>query len=409
MTVIFNPEAFDDMAEAWAGLVITLGEKSTRAAEGAGFVAIGLAGADLEQDLAALRRYADNLAACQKVILAFPRSHQPYEAAIAAYLGAWRCWRAPIPSSSASLAHIQMGLGPTAVRTVLTAATAYPIEGVYTLDELPEPPELRFIEPHGKLLSRHLKFFRGELMVVTGITGHGKSTWLNHVLVGLAYQHGLKTCYASFEVPTKPFLRNQLRRQVRGYELMFNKHHATLGGGTAYDIDFQDRFIRQQFLFVDRNVRLGGGPLTVDWLLNTADNARMRHGFDILLVDPWNKFEHAKARDETESGYIGRMLNDFATWGKQTGTIVIIVAHPGKSVQGKDGKPRVPTVFDISGSMNWGNMSDHIAIVTRDKSAGNACSVEIAKSKYRDGGREGTVLYEFNEQTDWFIEQGGAE
>lgn len=407
MTIVFNPEAFDEPANQWGGLVITIGEKSTRAAEGATFGAVGLSGDDLEQDLAALRRHADYLAGCQKVILAFPRSHQAYEAALASYLGAWRCWLAPIPASAASLAHLQMNVGVTAVKAVLKAATPYPIEGVYTLDELPEPPELQFIEPTGKVLPRHLKFFRGELMVVTGITGHGKSTWLNHVLVGLAYQHGLKTCYASFEVPTKPFLRNQLRRQVRGYELMFNKHHTRLGGGTAYDADFQDRFIRESFLFVDRNAKLGGAALTVDWLLNTADNARMRHGFDILLVDPWNKFEHAKARDETESGYIGRMLNEFATWGKQTGTIVIIVAHPGKSVQGKDGRPRVPTVFDISGSMHWGNMADHVAIVTRDKAAGNACSVEIAKSKYRDGGREGTVLYEFNDQTDWFVETGG--
>nr|WP_064249853.1 hypothetical protein [Rhizobium leguminosarum]OAP90047.1 hypothetical protein A4U53_31045 [Rhizobium leguminosarum] len=48
-------------------------------------------------------------------------------------------------------------------------------------------------------------------MVVTGIPGHGKSTWTMNLCVNLARKHGWRVGVASFEIPTVPALRFKLR------------------------------------------------------------------------------------------------------------------------------------------------------------------------------------------------------
>lgn len=412
-TILYGTACLDGEQHQSSGIVLTVGEQSTSAAAAAGFGALGF---DPNQDtgaaINALRAHGDYLGACQKIILAIPDSHADLEQALLWYFGAWRCYRAIIPRAYASLAQLQVAMGQSTVKTVIEVARAYPIEGVFELDEIPEPPPLRTYEPIGGRLGRLFRPFRGELVVVTGITGHGKSTWLNYVLVGLAKKHNLKVLMASMETPTKPWLRDALRRQVVNHFSAFEPGPNYPDGQVAHpnlkDEAWQDDWIKRHFLFIDRNVKPFSSALTVSWLLELADNARMRHGIDILVIDPWNKFEHARERGENETEYIGRMLNELTTWAKQTGTIVFVVAHPGKSVMQQNGRPRPPTVFDIAGSMNWGNMADHVVIVIRDKEAGDVCQVTIDKSKFRAAGREGSVQYQFNEKTDGFIEVGPA-
>ncbi len=411
MTELFGAESIGRMAGGEPGLVVTIGERSVHAARQAGFNAIGVSEkATPDEALAALRGVAAAVSHASKVILALPDGFDEIEAAALWFFGRWRCYHGIIPSGVRSLAELQMARGPEIVKTVLSVASPYPIEGVFRLDEIPEPPPLDLYEPFGWRLAGRFRPFRGGLVVVTGITGHGKSTWLNFVLVGLAKKYGLRTLMASLEVPTRPWLLRALRRQVDfhfgDFEPGKNYPNGQAGEPQRAETRWADDWIGDHFLFVDRNVRPFSEPLSVSWLVDTAENARMRYGIDALVIDPWNKFEHGREKGENETDYIGRMLNELTTWAKQARTILFVVAHPGKSVMGRDGKPRRPTVFDVSGSMHWGNMADHVVVVDRDKASGNQCQVHIEKSKYRDAGTEGFVHYTFDAASDRFTEIG---
>jgi len=90
----------------------------------------------------------------------------------------------------------------------------------------------------------------------------------------------------------------------------------------------------------------------------------MRHGIRGLIIDPWNEIEHAKEKFENETAYINRALRQIIKFGRRHGLATFVLAHPTKDV-GKDGKPRVPTLYDIEGSAAWFNKPDFGIVVHR--------------------------------------------
>jgi twinkle protein len=74
---------------------------------------------------------------------------------------------------------------------------------------------------------------------------------------------------------------------------------------------------------------------------------------------------------------------------------VIIGAHPTKEVKGKDGKLRVPGLYDISGSAHWYNAPDHGLVVHRPMGSGRYCEVHIMKARFARSGQNGSAWLRF--------------
>ena len=68
-----------------------------------------------------------------------------------------------------------------------------------------------------------------------------------------------------------------------------------------------------------------------------------------MIIDPWNEIDHARRRDETITDYISRSIRQIKRFAREFDVAVIVVAHPTKEV-GRDGKARMPTLYDIEGS-----------------------------------------------------------
>ena len=127
-------------------------------------------------------------------------------------LSASRCFFVTYPEDCNDLNEVRTRHGPEAVAAVLSGARPYPVRGLYTLEDYPETEAVRTFSTGWPTLDRHLQVFAGEFMVITGIPGRGKSTWLLNLLCNFAALHGWRFAVFSPEMPTVPHLRDKLRR-----------------------------------------------------------------------------------------------------------------------------------------------------------------------------------------------------
>lgn len=325
-------------------------------------------------------------------------------------LGPGRCSFVTYPEGCKDLNDVRRQHGVEAVAAVLNTSKPYPVKGLYRLEDYPEKGEPETFSTGWVDLDDHLKLSLGELMVVTGIPGHGKSTWVTNLCVNIARRHGWRIAVASFEIPTVPALRHKLRLAVAG----------PVAEWTRELIDDTDAWINRHFVFIDDDP--GGGmdeDMTFEWVVERGEDAVMRDGVRVLVVDPWNEVEHVRARNESATEYINRSLRRARRFALRYDVIVIIVCHPTKEV-GKDGQARVPTLYDCEGSAAWYNKPDHGIVIDVPNAEHKETVVWIKKARFTWLGKKGDVTLEYLPETEgyrgmagvtplWKIARAGAE
>lgn len=315
-------------------------------------------------------------------------------------LSAARCFYVAYPEGCKDLNEVRMRFGAEAVAGVLNSAKPYPVRGLYRLDDYPDLEPLRVFKVGLGMLdgtnadgdpitgAAWLALFPGEFMVVTGIPGHGKSTWVLNIARQMSDRHGWRTAIYSPEMSVIPHLRDKLRR------IKFGKRPLEL---QVAELARVDRWINDWFLFIDDDPSGNDleTDLTLDWILDRATDAVLRDGIRLLVIDPWNEVEHAKRKDESMGEYIGRAIRMLRRWGKQYGVAVIVVAHPTKDV-GRNGDARVPTLYDIDGSAHWFNKPDHGVVIHTEKNG--EASAWIRKVRFDETGTKGEVRFSFDQE-----------
>lgn len=301
-------------------------------------------------------------------------------------LGAARCAFVTYPQGSKDLNDVRVQHGPDAVVRVIDNAKPYPVKGVYQLSDYPEVEEPRAYSTGWLCLDPFLKVWLGELLVITGIPGHGKSTWTLNLCANLARLHGWRTAVASFEIPTVPALRFKLRLAASGVPAKeWNRQI----------VSDADAFIQDNFVFIDSDpIDDTDEDMSLEWLLERASDAVLRHGIRVLVIDPWNEVEHNRPRHETETQYVNRSLRRIRRFALKHEVLAIVLAHPTKEV-GKDGESRTPTLYDIEGSAAWYNKPDHGVIIDVPDPDLNETVVWVKKARFSWSGRKGDVTLEY--------------
>ncbi|MBY2932538.1 AAA family ATPase [Rhizobium leguminosarum] len=313
-------------------------------------------------------------------------------------LGAARCSFVSYPEGCKDLNDVKMRHGPDAVVRVVTEAKPYPVKGIYLLSDYPELDEPVTYSTGWPDLDDYLRVWLGELMVVTGIPGHGKSTWTMNLCVNLARNHGWRVGVASFEIPTVPALRFKLRLAA-----------SALGTKqwTRDDVAEADVFIQQHFVFIDADpTGEADDDMTLEWLLDRAADAVMRHSIRVLVIDPWNEVEHYRPKGESETQYINRALRQIRKFALRYGVLAIVVAHPTKEL-GKGGESRTPTLYDIEGSAAWYNKPDHGVVIDVPDPDLHETVVWVKKARFSWSGRKGDVTLEYLPETEGYRSLNG--
>lgn len=202
-------------------------------------------------------------------------------------------------------------------------------------------------------LDQIFKLYPGQFVVATGKAGHGKSTFLFNLILNLCVQFDKR---AFFYVPeNERHLKEKMRRIFAGTDDEF----AVLS---------QDRLYVQCAGYEHYDAQ----PHTIDWVLDAAYGALQMYGIDVVMIDPWNELERARARDQLLPDYIGECLMKVKNFANATETTVIMVAHPTKAAN-----DRTPTLGDIEGAMNWWNKCDNGLIVERDERGTKVISAKV--------------------------------
>lgn len=297
-------------------------------------------------------------------------------------IGANRCWFIECPEGCKDANDVLRGYGAATLAKVI--ANAKPMRPGYLIKPSELPPRqsvITYSTGWGEL-DRRVMLMRPELMVVTGIPGHGKGQWIRGLAFRLAKAHSWRTAFFTPEDPHDRLTRDMKR---------FARAHFS-------DLDPKE--------WMDGHFRISHPPederITLDMVAAEMTASAFQHDCQVFVLDPWNEISHERGkRSDTE--YVEEALVDLKRKARRLNMVLVIVAHPKKIESGK------PELYDISGSANWYNKCDHGIIVYRSTPDDDFVQVIVAKCKdHETMGTPGTAWMTFDRNAaDYIVTDGG--
>lgn len=329
------------------------------------------------------------------------------EEELARRLGKERCWRARWPDSNDTACkdanEVLLLHGPEVVRECIVTAEPYPITGLYRASDYAEEywalygdERRRGLSTGWRTLDEFMTIAPGQLSVVTGIPSHGKSEFLDALLVGLAKRNRWHVAMCSFE-NQPPEHMTKLAEKYLGLPFRDGLTRRMTRADAKAALDWLD----EHFFFIRAD---DDAPATVEWILERARAAVLRYGSNVLVVDPYNEMEHRRPVNMTETEFISQMLGRFKRFAQNHEVHIFIVAHPVKPMR-DGGKISVPTLYDIAGSANWANKADLGWAVHRPDFESTAVEIHVHKVRDKWIGKPGGVTLHYERATGRYSEQ----
>jgi hypothetical protein len=237
-------------------------------------------------------------------------------------------------------------------------------------------------------LDKYYVIAKGQLNIVSGVPSHGKSEWLDFVLVNIANKNKWKFLIYSPENYPIEFHFTKLAEKVincRFKNFTMNQLNESLD------------FVHEHFEFIEPP----DDGISIEEILETAKDKKI----DGLVIDPWNEMEHMRPDKLSETEYIGNSLSTLRRFARKNNIVIWVVAHPTKLKKDDQGKEfLVPSLYDISGSANWYNKADNGIIVWRKLFPPDEfVDIHVQKIKFKYYGTIGKV------QVKYCLESGRYE
>ncbi len=322
------------------------------------------------------------------------------------------CWYVDYPKDCKDANEILNKHGPQTLKQVVKSASPYPVDGLYRANQyygavmdLYDGNYAKPINIGYKDLDEIYNIMKGTFHVVTGIPNHGKSSFLDQVLLKVAADHRWKYAVFSPEHSTQMHLRRLLQMHLE----------------KSFDIDFNNRmtkeelqkgldWINEYFYFIETKDTVPD----IDYILDVAKSSVLKYGVNGIVIDPYNEVSAKRTGNAREDEHIRDFISKCKRFARVHDCVVWIVAHPTKLPKNNDGSYAAPTAYDISGASHWSNQSDVILTVHRDFDDN---SIEVITRKIREQGLYGKIgSAKFNydnskkifveaKETDWDINE----
>jgi twinkle protein len=310
-------------------------------------------------------------------------------------LGAHRCFQVFYPADCKDANDVLLKHGKMAVVSLIENAQPWPIEGIVSMPDMIDEV-LSFYEhgyPEGVKagipgFDEHLSFYPGQLTVVTGIPGSGKSEFVDWLMASISKKHGWNWGICSFEcIPPVHVTKIAEKFTDKSFGFRKDPGHRM----TPDELEYALGMIDKHFHFI--NISLV--DVTMDGLIAKAEELVKRKGINGLLFDPWNCIEH-KYDGESETKYVLECLNKLINFLGKYNVHGFLVAHPTKLQKDpKTGKYAVPTMYNISGSAHFFNRTHNGLSVWRDFETGTV-DVHVQKVKWSWLGKIGLCSFGFD-------------
>lgn len=336
---------------------------------------------------------------------------QTLEKELARRLGRERCSRIQWPEGSKDANDVLMEHGRDKLADCINQARPYPVMGLFNVEDI--MPEVLKLYEGGQVkgaltgwseIDEFVSFTPGRWSLVTGIPGHGKSEWLDALMVNLANNYGWR--FAIFSPENQP-LEMHFAKLAEKYigKPFFSKDRMTTD-----EINKAGHWIGQHFQFVlpDEN------SLAVENILKVAKASITRKGVKGIVIDPWNELDHSRPATLTETEYISQCLSKIRRFARDNDVHVFLVAHPTKLRKEKDPisgelKYPVPTPYDVSGAAHWRNKADIAITIHRPDVTIKEGTIEvhIQKVRFKSDGKPGLAVLNYEYRTGRFY--GGSK
>ncbi|CAA6669870.1 unnamed protein product [Spirodela intermedia] len=289
---------------------------------------------------------------------------------LARRLGKERCWRVTWPKKN----NVEVFKDANEVRAI-EDAELYPIKGLFRFSSYFHEIDSYYNLSHGN----ELGVVPGELTIVTGVPNSGKSEWIDALLCNLNEAAGWTFALCSMENKVREHARKLLEKHIK--KPFFNaRYGASFERMTIEDLEQGKEWLDNTFHLI----RCEDDCLpSINWVLNLAKAAVLRHGVRGLVIDPYNELDHQRQSNQTETEYVSQMLTKIKRFAQHHSCHVWFVAHP-RQLQNWTGS--APNLYDISGSAHFMNKCDNGVVIhrNRDESAGPLDSVKVCVRKVRN-------------------------
>lgn len=329
--------------------------------------------------------------AADRIILAMDKDEpgMAFEKIMINKLGAVKCWQVIYPDGCKDANDCLTKFGKAELVNRLDKVRPVPVEGIITFrDKLRDIVEYYHNQGKKNLYSTGIKsvdeVFKlqlGTLNILTGIPSHGKSEWMDQIIINTAKLH--KWRWGIFSPENYP-VENHFQKLA---EKWIAKPLFPPSANASWSIPTmtQDEVVKaiselSEFLRILTITETGNG---IDGILSRIEVCAIRDKIRAFVLDPWNEIEHSRPSKMTETEYISSVLSRLRNFSRLHGLACFIVAHPTKLQKNLKGEYPIPTPYDISGSSHFRNKADNCFCIWRDQKVNNG-EVELHIQKVRN-------------------------
>jgi len=318
---------------------------------------------------------------------------------LARRLGFNKCWVVSYLDGCKDANDVLVKHGKIALASIIEQMKPYPLEGEITMDDMYETV-VDFYEngyPKGansgvsKEFDELLTFYPGQLTIITGIPGSGKSEFVDWLMASLSKNHGWDWGICSFECEP-PFHVTKLAEKFtnKAFDFRRDLNHRMDREEFEYGLGMVDKY----FHFMNLSLV----DISIEGLIAKAEEFVIRYGIKGFLFDPWNCIE-PKSEGEDNTSIILQRLNKLIAFLDKYKVHGFLVAHPTKLGKDKNTKKfEIPNLYSISGSAHFFNRTHNGMSIYRDFTT-NQVDVYVQKVKWSWLGKLGFCSFNFDTYT----------
>ena len=222
----------------------------------------------------------------------------------------------------------------------------------------------------------------GEMTIITGYPGSGKSCWLDNLMINLPRKDGWR--WAVFSAENYP-----VARHVASLTEIHTGKPFRRGPTPRMSADVAEesvKWLNEHFQFIQPR----GDGYSLDRIVQAAIQLS---DIDALVIDPWNELDHSRPPLMREDEFISVSLTKLRWFARTAEIHIFVIAHPAKYVRQKGEARPVPSLNEVKGASEWFAKADNGLAVWRDeKDTVGATEVHIQKIRFREVGRAGGVV-----------------
>ncbi|ORZ30195.1 P-loop containing nucleoside triphosphate hydrolase protein [Catenaria anguillulae PL171] len=206
----------------------------------------------------------------------------------------------------------------------------------------------------------------GELTVVTGATGVGKTTFLSQLTVMLAEETGLRTCFGSFEVPNDILIRRLATQLTSIPWESFSEEQLLIAINRLNSLPF---YLMPFF-----------GSTSTTKILDNLARMTAEHQLEVIVLDNLQFFLSGQGGGDDKFWIQEQAIHSIRSFATQHQVHIMLVVHPRKPPTDNRGTVvQELTVDSIAGSAKVTQESDNVLLLQRIR---NIARLDVAKNRH---------------------------